>query len=136
MTGDNQCQRIGGAGASHRSNRFGRSDSAGDFRVGGGGSRRSFPERLPDPLLKGGAPKIEQKIEGAARGFDQTNHLRQVSSQLMVSAEQSGVGKSGRQFASNGFRVVAQENGTDPPITPRDQDQPQGTLADRVVELR
>jgi hypothetical protein len=56
-------------------------------------------------------------------------------SQVLVSPEQSGLGEWFFQLAGNGFRIVAQENGTEPPLSPGDQDGAQGTTADRVVEL-
>jgi hypothetical protein len=56
-------------------------------------------------------------------------------SQVLVSPEQSGLGKSFFQLAGNGFWIVAQENGTESPLSPGNQDGPQRTTADRVVEL-
>jgi len=135
MTRDHQRQWIGSAGASHRSGGFGRSDPAGNFGVGGSGSHRNFPERLPDPLLERAAPKIEQQVERTPRRFDQPNHLGQVLRQLLVSPKESCVGIPFLQLAGNGSRIVAQKNRTDTPFSPGDQDRAQGTMTDGIVEL-
>jgi hypothetical protein len=36
---------------------------------------------------------------------------------------------------ADGFGIVAPENGAETPFCPRDQDESQGTLADRIVKL-
>jgi hypothetical protein len=117
MTGDRNCEGIDGTGVGHCSHGPRGPDPAGHFRVGRCGPSRNFPQRLPDALLEGGAPEVEQQIERPRRSLNQADHLGDQLSEIRIAADELGPGEPLGQLPDDSFGLIAEENGADAAFT-------------------
>ena len=74
MAWDAHCYVVGGASLGYGSRCPGRADPARDVGVGDRLNDWDFLQRLPNPLLEGGASYIQRKVESQTWRLDETNN--------------------------------------------------------------
>src|SRR6476469_7245925 len=106
MAWDAHCNVIGGASLGDGPRRLGRADPARDVGVGDRLTDWDFLQRLPNPLLEGGASDIQRKVESQARRLDETNNPGDQSFVVAVGAYQIGFWKPILQAADELIWII------------------------------
>src|SRR5208283_733953 len=113
MTGNGDSQNIGGTGAGHRAQRFGRADALRHLGIARRRPWRNLPQSRPNFLLKIRAPDVKRKIERTTWILDRLGRRGDQLVQAGIILDQFGSGELRLQFADHPLRIVAEQNGAD-----------------------
>lgn len=134
VAGHRHRQWIARACAGHGAARAGRADARCDIGIRGGLSSRNLLQRLPYPLLEGGAADIQRQC-GASRGIlDQAYHLCHQLLIAPVGADQFGLAEALLQRLQQRLRIVAEQDRDHAGGTAGHQHAAQRTLGKREVD--
>src|SRR5262249_15839681 len=110
---------------------FRRANPLGEIAIACGGPCGDLADRLPHPLLEGGAADVERQIEATGRRLDKTDHLRHKPLERFIAANKLRFGEAARRSAAQRPGLAANPDRAPPFAGGGDEDRPERALANR-----
>lgn len=134
VAGDRHREGVRCAGPSYCPRSVRGADPCGDLGVARRRARRDRAQRLPDPLLKGGAADVQGQVQAGARRLDEADHPRHDPFEVSISAHQRGAWKAVLEILHQIPGVVTEEDRAHACRALRHEDGPEGAVADGEVD--
>src|SRR5215469_15601695 len=83
------------------------------FRIAGRLPRRNSLQLLPDALLEGGAANIQRQVQADSRSLDEANDLRDELLVLLISTNETGLGKLVLEISGKRIGIITHEDRAD-----------------------
>src|SRR5262249_55322635 len=115
----------------HCAHGFRRANPLGEIAIACGGPCGDLADRLPHPLLEGGAADVERQIEATSRRLDKTDHLRHKPLERFIAAKTLRFWEAILQGADHRLGVVADLDRAPPFAGGGDEDRTERALANR-----
>lgn len=119
----------------HGAHRLRRTDALGDVGIAGGTAGGNLTQGLPDAFLERRAAYVQRQVEADGRGFNKPYNLGDQLLEIMVGTDQVRAAKLVLQIADQLVRVVPEQNRANAAFTLRNQNRPQGALANGKADV-
>ena len=110
MAGNGDGEIVRRARAGDRAHRLRRPDAPRDFGVGHGLADGNLLQRLPHPLLEGGAADVERKIQADPRRLDEADDPRDQSLIVAVGANETRLREAILEIADELLGIVSEQD--------------------------